>query len=72
LFTARFALTVSNLERLAALVRAIAATGCSVRLVLDGDVAQLTVEGEREALDRAAAMVRSTMDSRSGVPAQRL
>jgi hypothetical protein len=60
--TARFALSVANLERLAALGRRLAQTGCGVGLVLDGNAAELRLQGDPEALDRAAALLSSTMD----------
>ena len=68
MFTARFALSVANLERLAELVRAIPETGCEARLAIGGDIAELTVDGEPEALNHAAALMRSTMDSAQGPP----
>lgn len=71
MFTVRLALTVANLERLATLTRAIAVAGCTVRLVLAGDAAELTVRGDPEALDRATALLRSALDGGYTVPAQR-
>jgi hypothetical protein len=61
MFTATFAPTVGNLERLAALAPSLHEAGCASRITLEGGLAVVRLYGDEAALRRGGRLL-STVD----------